>query len=218
MQLVILYTGVVEHIDRTHTDAATPPALRHVEAFLNTLDERSFVRRGQRHLGGDLLAGEEALAEWLAARDLLRPGDLVDRDSFELAVALRRTLRGALAARAGLWSDAEAAVVLESLPLYLGVGPSGTVRLRPLEENGACGAIAGLAADVANAVAAGTWSRLKMCASADCRWVAYDGSRNGLGRWCAMGSCGNRAKTRTYRRRLTTSRAPAGVDDGVVGS
>ncbi len=209
MQLVILYTGVVEHTDRTLTDAVTPPALQRVEAFLNTLDERSFVRRGQRHLGGDLLASEEALAGWLGARGLLRPGEPVDRDSFALALALRRALRGALAARAGHGADSEAAAVLESLPLCLGVDPSGTVRLRPLEEGSARGAIASLAAEVANAVAAGTWSRLKMCASADCRWIVYDGSRNGLGRWCAMGSCGNRAKTRTYRRRRTTSSAPA---------
>ena len=196
MQLVILYTGVVEHVDRTRTDAATPPALRRVEAFLNTLDERSFVRRGQRHLGGDLLVSEETLAGWLEAHCLLRPGEPVDRDSFALAVALRRALRGALAARAGHGVNCEAAAVLESLPLCLGVDSSGTVRLRPLEEDGARRAIASLAADVANAVAAGTWSRLKMCASAECRWVVYDGSRNGLGRWCAMGSCGNRAKTR----------------------
>jgi predicted RNA-binding Zn ribbon-like protein len=217
VQLVILYTGVVEQTDRTRTDAATPPALQHVEAFLNTLDERSFVRRGERHLGGDLLSDEEALAGWLVARGLLRPGEPLDRDSFALAVALRRALRGALAARAGLGADVEAAV-LESLPLYLGVDPSGTVRLRPLEEGSARGAIAGLAADVANAVAAGTWSRLKMCASTDCRWIVYDGSRNGLGRWCAMGTCGNRAKTRTYRRRRAASREPAGIGNSVAGT
>ena len=217
MQLVILYTGVVEHIDRTHTDAATPPALRHVEAFLNTLDERSFVRRRQRHLGGDLLADEAALAGWLEARGLLRQGELVGRDCFALALGLRQALRGALAARAGLWSDT-GALVLEALPLYLGVDPSGMVRLRPLEEGSARGAIAGLAADVANAVAAGTWRRLKMCASADCRWVVYDDSRNGLGRWCDMGSCGNRAKTRTYRRRRSTSWSSAGLGDDVVGT
>jgi predicted RNA-binding Zn ribbon-like protein len=199
-----------------HTDTATPPALRHVEAFLNTLDERRFVRRGQRHLGGDLLASEEALAGWLVGRGLLRPGEPVDSDSFALALALRQALREALAARAGLGTDAHS-TVLASLPLYLAVDPSGTVRVQPLQEGTAHGAIGSLAANVAAAVAAGTWSRLKMCASAECRWVIYDGSRNGLGRWCAMGACGNRAKTRTYRQRQTTRRAPAGLGDGVVG-
>jgi predicted RNA-binding Zn ribbon-like protein len=207
VQPVIVYTGVVEQTDRTLTDAATPRGLQRLEAFLNTLDERSFVRRGQRHLGGDLLAGEEALAGWLTARGLLRPSDPVDRDSFALALALRRSLRGALAARAGLGADSEAATVLRSLPLCLDVDRSGTVRLLPLEGDGARGAIASLAAEVANAVSAGTWSRLKMCASPECRWIIYDGSRNGLGRWCAMGSCGNRAKTRTYRRRRTVSKS-----------
>jgi predicted RNA-binding Zn ribbon-like protein len=192
--------------------------LRHVEAFLNTLDERSFVRRGQRHLGGDLLADEEALAYWLVGRGLLHPGEPVDRESFALALALRRTLRGALAARTGLGAGSNAAAVLESLPLCLGVDPSGTVRLRPLEEGSARGAIASLAADVANAVAAGTWNRLKMCASANCRWVVYDHSRNGLGRWCAMSSCGNRAKTRTYRQRRSTSESPGGMGESVAGT
>jgi len=40
-----------------------------------------------------------------------------------------------------------------------------------------------------------------MCAHGDCRWVFYDGSRNGRGRWCTMDVCGNRAKTRAYRQR-----------------
>ena len=209
LQLVILYTGVVEHSDRTRTDATTPPALRRVEAFLNTLDERSFVRHGQRHVGEDLLAGEQALAGWLAEHGLLSQGGSVDRDSFALALALRRTLRGSLAARAGHEVDAETVAVLRSLPLCLDMDPSGTLRLRPMEEDGARRAIASLAADVASAVTTGTWNRLKMCASPDCRWIVYDDSRNGLGRWCAMGSCGNRAKTRAYRQRRADSKVTA---------
>ena len=54
---------------------------------------------------------------------------------------------------------------------------------------------------VATSVARGTWRRLKICAAADCRWVFYDDSRNGAGRWCSMAACGNRVKTRTYRQR-----------------
>jgi predicted RNA-binding Zn ribbon-like protein len=54
---------------------------------------------------------------------------------------------------------------------------------------------------VAASVAGGGWERLKLCASGDCRWAFYDTSRNGGGRWCSMEVCGNRHKTRAYRRR-----------------
>jgi predicted RNA-binding Zn ribbon-like protein len=45
----------------------------------------------------------------------------------------------------------------------------------------------------------GTWSRLKACRN--CGWVFYDTSKNRSGSWCSMQLCGNRTKTRAYRRR-----------------
>lgn len=57
---------------------------------------------------------------------------------------------------------------------------------------------------VINAIAAGSWSRLKACP--DCHWVFYDHSRNGSKRWCLMNAgspdgraCGTIAKVRRYR-------------------
>jgi predicted RNA-binding Zn ribbon-like protein len=47
----------------------------------------------------------------------------------------------------------------------------------------------------------GSWSRLKMCANPDCRWVFYDRSRNQQGNWCDMAVCGNRLKNRQLRAR-----------------
>ncbi len=41
--------------------------------------------------------------------------------------------------------------------------------------------------------------RLKLCDS--CGTLFYDRSRNRSRRWCDMGSCGNRAKVRNYRKR-----------------
>lgn len=59
---------------------------------------------------------------------------------------------------------------------------------------------------VLDAVAAGTWLRLKACP--DCRWVFYDRTRNGSKRWCLMyaggpggRACGTIAKVRRYRDR-----------------
>ncbi|MET8067398.1 CGNR zinc finger domain-containing protein, partial [Micromonospora sp. NPDC005313] len=54
---------------------------------------------------------------------------------------------------------------------------------------------------VLDAVAAGTWPRLKACAAHGCRWVYYDHSPGGRSRWCTMGICGARAKMRAYRER-----------------
>jgi len=45
----------------------------------------------------------------------------------------------------------------------------------------------------------GTWGRLKACRN--CRWSFYDYSPNRSATWCSMQLCGNRTKTRAYRRR-----------------
>ncbi len=51
----------------------------------------------------------------------------------------------------------------------------------------------------------GSWSRLKACRNHGCRWAFYDYSRNRSASWCSMQLCGNRTKTRVYRRRRTTA-------------
>lgn len=45
--------------------------------------------------------------------------------------------------------------------------------------------------------------RLKFCAAHDCGWIFIDASRNRSRRWCDMSDCGNRAKARRHRRKLT---------------
>ena len=45
----------------------------------------------------------------------------------------------------------------------------------------------------------GTWKRLKVCRN--CQWSFYDTSKNRSGSWCSMQLCGNRLKTRAYRKR-----------------
>ena len=51
----------------------------------------------------------------------------------------------------------------------------------------------------------GSWSRLKACRNHGCRWAFYDYSRNRSASWCSMQLCGNRTKTRVYRRRRRTT-------------
>jgi predicted RNA-binding Zn ribbon-like protein len=166
-----------------------------VEQFLNTLDERTFSWHGQQRVPGDGLISAEALSAWLEAHGLITAGQQVRSSDLAAAVALRDALREALA---GGTDSARAARALAGFPLRLAPDPSG--RLRMAADSGVAGLDA-IVETVAASVAGGSWSRLKLCASADCRWAFYDTSRNGGGRWCSMEACGNRNKTRAYRRR-----------------
>ncbi len=51
----------------------------------------------------------------------------------------------------------------------------------------------------------GGWPRLKACTADDCQWAFYDTSRNRSRTWCSMEECGNREKTRRYRRRKASA-------------
>lgn len=160
-----------------------------VEEFLNTLDERTFSRHGEQHVRTDGLTSPERLSIWFTSHDLagetVRPADLAT------ARALRSALREALL-------GGEPA--LDGFPLRLVADPSGGLRVT------AATGVDGLDAiveTVAVSVASGRWSRLKLCASEDCRWAFYDTSRSGGGRWCSMEVCGNRHKTKAYRERLS---------------
>jgi predicted RNA-binding Zn ribbon-like protein len=163
-----------------------------VEQFLNTLDERTFTWHGEKRVPGDDLTSAEALSAWLEAHGLLPAGRQLRPSDLAAAVALRAALREALT------DGTDSAPALAGFPLRLAPDPSGRLRIT------AAGGTAGLDAiveTVATSVAGGGWSRLKLCSAEDCRWAFYDTSRNGGGRWCSMEACGNRNKTRAYRRR-----------------
>lgn len=56
-------------------------------------------------------------------------------------------------------------------------------------------------AAVAEAMADGSWTRLKACRADDCKWAFIDTARNRTRQWCDMSVCGNREKARRYRSR-----------------
>jgi predicted RNA-binding Zn ribbon-like protein len=56
-------------------------------------------------------------------------------------------------------------------------------------------------AAVAEAMADGSWARLKACRADDCKWAFIDTARNRTRQWCDMAVCGNREKARRYRSR-----------------
>jgi len=73
--------------------------------------------------------------------------------------------------------------------------------------DGITAVLARVVCDVARARTLGTWDRLKLCPAEDCLWAFFDSSKNRSRRWCSMNVCGNRTKTRSYRRRRAASAA-----------
>jgi predicted RNA-binding Zn ribbon-like protein len=172
-----------------------------VQDFVNT---RAFDPDQER------IPTPEALRAWLDERGLLAHEPVGEADrlrAIELREALRRLL---LANNGGALEAADLELlnrVVEDGGLRPRFQPGGGVALEPAAA-GITGALGRLLAAVADAMNAGTWSRLKACADHGCLWAFYDRSRNRSGHWCSMEVCGNRAKARQFRRRR---RSPAGA-------
>ena len=171
---------------------AAPGSLRLVQQFVNTSDHEH---------DREWWPTPEALSAWLEEHELDGAG-CTERElgrALELREALRALLRlnnvgafprdavtavnhAAEGARVGLVLDEHARVVVTS------------------SANGVDGAFGRILACAFEAMLDGTWSRLKACRN--CDWAYYDYSRNRAATWCSMTICGNRSKTRAYRRRL----------------
>ena len=158
---------------------AAPEPLRQVQLLLNSVN----VEHGDDWLPDWLaergLTGEDARAREL--REALRALALVNNGHALEQPAL--AIVNAAAARLPLQLDARGQV---------GVG-------EPRDELDEIVAIA------LGAMLDGSWVRLKACRN--CCWSFYDYSPNRSATWCSMQLCGNRKKTRDYRRR---QRDPAG--------
>lgn len=50
--------------------------------------------------------------------------------------------------------------------------------------------------------------RVRRCADPTCQRVFFDATRNGLRRWCDMGTCGNRAKAARHRAKSRLNPLP----------
>ncbi|RFS85654.1 zf-CGNR multi-domain protein [Actinomadura spongiicola] len=179
-------------------DAQDDPALL-LRDFVNTLNVED---------AADEFATPAALAGWLAGRRLVPAGATATDLDLATAVTLREGLREAWSAHHGprpadlpadLPDDLEDALAALPLRLTLAGASPGLVPVDPSATPAA--ALARLAAAIMNAVAAGTWPRLKVCQEDTCRWAFLDTSKNRSRTWCSMSVCGNRTKTRAYRAR-----------------
>jgi predicted RNA-binding Zn ribbon-like protein len=163
--------------------------------FVNTLDLRPY---------SEALDSPAALREWLAARGLLEPGARVTAADLEEALRVREALRDLLAAQNEIEVDvARAGAELDEAICRAKLGlrfVECEMRLVP-GVGGVRGAVGRILAEVSDAMADGTWGRMKACRADDCRWVFLDTAKNRSRAWCSMSSCGNRAKAQAYRER-----------------
>jgi predicted RNA-binding Zn ribbon-like protein len=163
--------------------------------FVNTVDLRPYQ---------ETLESPQALGDWLAGRGLLAPGVRVSVADLEETIRVREALRDLLAAQNELEVDIERAgaelddaICRAKLALRF---VDCEMRLVP-GVGGVRGAVGSILAEVSDAMADGTWSRMKACRAEDCRWAFLDTAKNRSRAWCSMQSCGNRAKVQAYRER-----------------
>jgi len=181
-------------VPRYDVPKAAPEPLRLVQLFVNTSDHEH---------GRELLGSPAQLGEWLGdalATTVGRPR----RADLDAALELREALRELLRRNNGLAADAGAVEVVNRAARAARLSPRLDAARRVTLEPDAGGVPGGLGRVVAVALAAmldGSWSRLKACRN--CGWGYYDYSRNRSARWCSMSICGNRSKTKAYRRRRT---------------
>lgn len=200
-------------VSRRVAHSGYPAGLGLLVEFLNTLDLRRYGD-SPYPLERDVLSSREALREWLVSMHL-PASDTVSEDDVDLFRRFREGLREVVAGNRGRRGGSE---VTASVPLYLEFSSDG-MPILDARSGGVAGAIGKMVGEIHAAGANGTWARLKVCASEDCRKVFYDSSRNRMGRWCSMERCGNRAKTRAYRRRrsdVTSVFAAADAPPGTV--
>ena len=175
---------------------------------------RDFVNTLHKDPAGDEeeLVDPAALARWLRERDLIGAGAAARPAELRRAVDLREALRVLLLANNDVDVDTDPAfAVLDDAARRGGVRlrfADGAPTLEP-EAAGVAGALGRIAAAVHEAVADGSWHRLKACRAEDCEWAFVDNARNQSRAWCSMRSCGNREKARAFRRRQAGGIAPA---------
>lgn len=171
---------------------AAPAPLRLIQLFVNTVDLEH---------DREWLSAPGELEAWLREHDLPAPRRLGPTD-LRRAIELREALRSLLVEHNGRPADAGALDVVNQAALRARLtvhfDPDGTATLEP-QAAGLDGALGRIVALVYAAAADGTFARLKACRN--CDWAFYDYSRNRAARWCSMSLCGNRLKTKAYRRR-----------------
>jgi predicted RNA-binding Zn ribbon-like protein len=180
------------------------------EILDNTKLIQDYVNTLHKDIHGDEedLATPAELTSWLAANQLGQPGVKAGAADLRQAKELREALRTLLLAKNEVEVDeAPAQDVLDRMACKARVGlrfENGEPALVPTA-SGVTGALGRIVVAVHDAVADGSWQRLKACRCRDCEWAFVDTAKNQSRAWCSMRSCGNREKARAYRARQAHS-------------
>ena len=162
---------------------AAPEPLRLVQRFVNTID---------------LSHDNEWLTAFFADEGLLAADD----DELHRARVLRESIRELLYENNGQGRPRERWSALNAAAARAGLTVDFETRALAPTATGLDGLLGRIAVACLTAIGDGSWPRLKCCRNVACRWSFYDYSRNRSGSWCSMQICGNRTKTRAYRRRV----------------
>ncbi|MFY9719395.1 MAG: CGNR zinc finger domain-containing protein [Candidatus Cybelea sp.] len=169
-----------------------PGALDLVRQFENTVELPN---------GPDELGSLEEASAWCRGHGLAA---VKNERHLRLLRAFREAVREVLYANNGEGDAGSGWAALKpflaAAHLSLEVNPEEGLELRPVSEEDA-GPIASLLAIVYKAQVRGTWSRLRACRKASCRFAYYDQTKNASRAWCSMATCGNQAKAQRRRER-----------------
>ena len=157
---------------------AAPEPLRRVQLLVNSTDVENHT---------------EWIGEWLEENGL-------GETEAGRAVALRESLRALVLANNGVRLDEASFAALNEAAKRISPQVDDRGRLSLVADGDALDEVVAVAL---GAMLDGTWGRLKACRN--CHWSFYDYSPNRSATWCSMQLCGNRTKTRAYRRRRSAA-------------
>lgn len=200
---------------RDHSAGVTEPRRRLWLDFVNT-DSSPHTPRG------DLLRDFDTLVTWLVEHDALdeERASLIRRRAALQPAAAAATLVDARRVRAALRALAERGSSVERVradavnEINRVLGRSAGTRRLDRHEDGDyfrvfvptgdafAGMMIPIVESAADVLVSNDLSRVRRCADPRCHRVFFDSTRNGLKRWCDMGTCGNRAKAARHRARL----------------
>ncbi|HET7416802.1 MAG TPA: CGNR zinc finger domain-containing protein [Solirubrobacterales bacterium] len=151
----------------------------------------------------DAVAEPALLRSWIAENT----GELVSEPDgtelqrvLDLRESLRALLRGNNGHEPGAADLTALRAAVERSRYRPTLSPQGLVTLDPARAD-LSGFEARLLLALERLQTQGAWPRLKACTDDGCQWAFYDSTRNHSRTWCSMDVCGNREKTRRYRRR-----------------
>jgi predicted RNA-binding Zn ribbon-like protein len=170
-----------------------PMPLLLVQGFVNTRDLEE---------GSDLLTDLAPARDWLIESGLLGPAAGLTVSELEHARDVREAIRALIEdEEEGDHRLAPLRELVETHRARLTVADDGAIELANARNRELGDALFDLLLIIHRAQQDGSWSRLKVCADAECRWAFFDRSRNQQGSWCNMAACGNRHKNRALRAR-----------------